>query len=163
MTQSCWLQSEVYLKRTIKDFNEESHNEKFKKMNYESDRHFYCRTIIKSELSNIGIQTFFGVDVGNMDILRANSNYDIVTEDMSALIDIGITPARNYFRGLTEPRSRNFLITSYFDDYMDDIIFSCFTKADDASFLDAVREYAEGFKMYIPNPQTAAENEMFYS
>jgi hypothetical protein len=81
---------------------------------------------------------------------------------MSALIDIGLTPARNYFRGLTEPRSKNFLITAYFDDYMDNIIFSCFTKINETSLLDAVREYVEGFKMYIPNAQSTADNEMYY-
>lgn len=156
------VQSEVYLKRTKQDFNEEYYTERYKKMSYESDRHFYCRVIIQDELCKLGIGTLNSVDAGNMDILRSNSNYDIATEDLSALIDIGLTPARNYFRGLTELRVKNFLITPYFDDYMDDIIFSCFTRSNDEGFNNAVREYQEGYKMYAPNPQVTAENEMYY-
>jgi len=33
---------------------------------------------------------------------------------------------------------------------MDDIIFCCLKRADDEAFLDAVKDYEDGFKMFIP-------------
>lgn len=147
------LHREAVLKRTQFDRTEEYFLTRYKKMNYESDRHYYCRTALQEEFKNIGIESYSGIDVGNMQILRTNSNYDIVTEDFQCMIDIGLSPARNYFRGLTDLRSRDFLITSFFDDYMDDVVFSVFTRTADQDFLDAVREYEEGFKPYMAMPQ----------
>jgi hypothetical protein len=145
------VQKELILKRTNIDVPEEYYQEKYKKIKFESDRHFLCRSIVKEELKHLGIMTIDDISVGNMDILRSSSNYDIVTEDFSVLIDIGLTPARNFFRGLTDLKVKDYLITSYFDDYMDDIIFSCFTRSDDETFIDAIKDYQEGYKIYVPN------------
>jgi hypothetical protein len=145
------VRKELALKRATIGNSEEYYLEKYKKINYESDRHFLCRSIIQEELENLGINTINDISVGNMDILRSNSNYDIIAEDFSVLIDVGLTPARNFFRGLTDLKVKDYLITSYFDDYMDDIIFSCFTRSNDDTFIDALKDYQEGFKLYIPN------------
>jgi len=157
-------QKEVFLKRTNVGINEEYYLEHYKKMSYESDRHFLCRTIIQDELKRLGFETFSDMSVGDMNILRSNSNYDIVTTDFSTIIDVGLTPARNYFRGLTDLRVRNYLITTYFDDYMDDIIFGCFTRSNDDDFIVAVKDYQEGFKQYVPNnAQEEYSGRMFYN
>ena len=50
----------------------------------------------------LGINTINWVEAGDIKILRSNSNYDIAAEDLSFIIDIGLTPARNFFRGLTD-------------------------------------------------------------
>jgi len=76
-------------------------------------------------IGQLGIDVVPGTDVGNMNILRANANYDIAAKDLSFIMDIGFTPARNFFRGLTDTRVKYYLVTTYFDDYMDDIIFCC--------------------------------------
>lgn len=154
--------TEASLKRTDITINEEYYLERYKKLNYESDRHFLCRAVIQEELKKKRINTYSGVAVGNMDILRANSNFDIVAEDFSALIDVGLTPARNYFRGLTDLKVKNYLLTTYFDDYMDDIIFSVFTRANDDDFINTVRDYEEGFKLYAPNPQEQSLERQYY-
>lgn len=145
------VQSEVVLKRKTLNFSEEYYYEKYKKLHFESGRHFLCRAIIQDELKHMGIPTISSIDIGNMGILRSNSNYDLVLEDFSAIIDIGLTPARNYFRGLTDLKVKNYLITTYFDDYMDDIIFCVFTRSNDSDYLDALKDYEEGFKQYSPN------------
>lgn len=155
--------TEAVLVRTKTDFAEEYYLERYKKINYETDRHFLCRTIIQDELLRMGIPTISDISVGNMDILRSNSNYDIVTEDFSAVIDIGLTPARNYFRGLTDLKVRNYLITSYFDDYIDEIIFGIFTRSNDKDYLDAVKDYEEGFKLFVPNPPEQYEERKYYN
>jgi hypothetical protein len=155
-------QSEHVLKRSSAGINEEYYLERYKKMNFESDKHFLCRTAIQDELKKLEIDSFGGIDVGNMNILRSNANYDIVTEDFSSIIDIGLTPARNYFRGLTDLKVKHYLITSYFDDYMDDVIFSCFTRSCDEYYLNAVRDYEEGFKIYTPDLQPDLEDRNFY-
>ncbi|MCX7710292.1 MAG: hypothetical protein N2484_10650 [Clostridia bacterium] len=155
------VQSEGILKRSKLDAPEEYYLENYKKFHFESDRHFLCRTIIQDELKSLGIDSMSSMDIGNMDILRANSNYDIVTGDFSAIIDIGLTPARNYFRGLTDLRVKNYLITSYFDDYMDDIIFSVFTRSSNEDFLEALKDYEEGFKQYAPNSFAYLESREF--
>jgi hypothetical protein len=103
------------------------------------------------------------VDVGNMDILHSNSNYDIVTEDFSTLIDIGLTPARNFFRGLTESRVRAYMLTNYFDDYTDNIIFNVFTKTNEQYFFEAVRDYEEGSKDYFPQSFQSDESRPYYN
>jgi hypothetical protein len=154
--------TEAVLVRTNTDFAEEYYLERYKKINYETDRHFLCRTIIQDELLKMGIPSISDISVGNMDILRSNSNYDIVTDDFGAIIDIGLTPARNYFRGLTDLKVRNYLITTYFDDYIDEIIFGVFTRSNDKDYLDAVRDYEEGYKMFIPNPQIPLEERKYY-
>ena len=153
--------SEASLKRSDSSIVEEYYLDRYKKMNLESDRHFLCRTVIQDELRKLGINTYSGLDVGNMDILRSNSNYDIVADDYSFIIDVGLTPARNYFRGLTDPRIKHYLHTSYFDEYMDDIIFSIFTKGDEISYLEAISEYREKYKEYVP--QGSGENELLYN
>lgn len=157
------VQSESVLRRSNSDIVEEYYLERYKKMNFESDRHFLCRTVIQDELKKLGIETMSGIGAGNMSILRADSNYDIVAADFSAMIDVGLTPARNYFRGLTDLRVRNYLITTYFDDYMDDIIFCTFSRANDQNFLDAITDYQEGFKDYTPNYNEQPENRMYYN
>jgi len=151
------IQKELILKRTAIDLPEEYYQGKYKKIKFESDRHFLCRSIIKEELERLGIMTIDDINVGNMDILRSNSNYDIVAEDFSVLIDIGLTPARNFFRGLTDLKVKDYLITSYFDDYIDDIIFSCFTRSDDDTFIEAIKDYQEGYKIYVPNLSRSPE------
>lgn len=153
--------SEAVLRRTAMDFPEEYYLERYKKINYETDRHFLCRTIIQDELGKIGINTISDLGAGNMDILRSNSNYDIVVEDFSALVDIGLTPARNYFRGLTDLKVRNYFITTYFDDYIDEVIFGVFSRKNDQDFLDAVKDYEEGFKIFVPHAQ--AEDRMYHN
>ncbi|MDK2799636.1 MAG: hypothetical protein PWP27_1367 [Clostridiales bacterium] len=135
------LLTQAILKRTALDINEEYYLERYKKINFETDQHFLCRTIIQDELKRMGIDTDHSVSVGDMNILHTNSNYDIVTDDFSVLIDVGLTPARNYFRGLTDLRVKNYLITTYFDDYIDDIIFAVFTRANDERFVQAVKHY----------------------
>jgi hypothetical protein len=154
--------SEYLLKRTIMHFVEEYFMERYSKFQYESDRHYICRTLIQEELGKMDMGTMAGTDAGNMTILRANSSYDIILEDFSTLIDIGLTPARNFFRGITDLRVKNYLISSYYDDYMDDIVFSGFSRVNDNDFLDAVRDYEEGYKMYTPNPQPEFEERKFY-
>jgi len=162
MDNKLLVQDEVYLKRTNIDFTEEYYLERYKKAHFESVRHFFCRAIIQDELERLGFQTYDNMDMGNMEILRSNSNYDIVLDDLSAIIDVGLTPARNFFRGLTDLRVKNFLITTYFDDYMDDIIFSVFSRTDDDAFCDAVKDYVDGFKQYIPNLQLQSDESMYY-
>lgn len=152
MENNLLSRDELVLKRTNIDFKEEYYDEKYKRMAMESNKHFYCRVIIQDELKKLGIDNVNGIDVGNMRILRSNSNYDIVAEDFSAIIDIGLVPARNYFRGLTDLRVKNYLITTYFDDYMDDIIFACFTRTNNEDYLNAVMDYQEGFKEYSRAP-----------
>ena len=144
---------EASLKRTRLDQPEEYYLERYKKMNFESDRHFLCRTILQEEFTKRGFASYSGMDIGDMQILRENSNYDIVTEDFQCLIDVGLAPARNFFRGLTDLRTRDYMITAVFDDYMDDVLFSVFTRTADQDFLDAVRDYEEGFKPYMAIPQ----------
>lgn len=144
------IKNEVILKRTNLNASEEYYLDRYKKGHFESDRHFLCRTIIQDELNKLGIKTESFVDIGNMSILRSNSNYDIALADFSATIDIGLTPARNYFRGLTDLRIKNYLITSYFDDYNDDVIFSNFTRGNDDDFINAIKDYEDGFKLNIP-------------
>lgn len=143
--------SEVTLKRTKESFDEEFFKETYKKMSYESDRHYLCRASIQEELKKLGIKTSVGLDVGNMGILRANCSYDIVSSDFSLIIDIGLTPARSYFRGLTDLRVQHYLLSPYFDDYMDEIIFANFSRISRNAFLEAMKDYQEGFKDYTPN------------
>ncbi len=144
--------SETVLKRTGLNFTEEYYLERYRKISFETDRHFLCRTIIQDELYRLGIKTMNDTSVGHMDILRSSSSYDIVAGDLSVLIDVGLAPARNYFRGLTDLKVKNYLITTYFDDYMDDIIFSVFSRGNDQYFLDAVKDYEDGFNILFPNP-----------
>ncbi|MCX7923522.1 MAG: hypothetical protein N3B21_16160 [Clostridia bacterium] len=157
------IRGEFSLKRTAIGVNEEYYLERYKKMRFETDRHFLCRTIIQEELKKFDIETFSGLNIGNMDILRCDSSYDITTEDFNIIIDVGLTPARNYFRGLTDLKVKNYLITTFFDDYMDDIIFCSFSRADDKLFLDALKDYQEGFKLYTPNPQEHFDERMYYN
>lgn len=151
---------EAFLKRTSTGAPEEYFLDRYKKMSYESDRHFLCRTMIQDELMRMGINAYSDMTIGDMNILRANSSYDIMTDDFKTLIDVGLTPARNFFRGLTDTRVENYLITTYFDDYMDDIVFAVFNRVNDGNFISAVKDYEEGFKMYIPNPQEKYELPM---
>lgn len=148
---------ETVLKRSTTGISESFYKENYVKMNFESNRHFLCRSVIQEELKRLDIDTISGIDVGNMEVLRTNSNYDIITNDFSALIDVGLTPARNYFRGLTDLKVKNYLITSYFDDYIDDIIFFNFSRTDDDLFINAVKDYEEGFKLY--SPESAVVNK----
>lgn len=157
------VQSEAILKRTNIDFKEEYYLERYKKISFETDRHFLCRAIIQDEFDRMGIKTFDNMEVGNMEILRSNSNYDIVLSDFSAIIDVGLTPARNYFRGLTDLKIGSFLISSYFDDYMDDIVFSVFTRSNDQDFIDAVKDYAKGYGQYIPNINKQPDERKSYN
>lgn len=149
------LQEDAFLIRTITDFREETYMVKYKKMSHESTKHYLCRAILAQELEKLGIDTVPGTDAGNMNILRASANYDIAAKDLSFIMDIGLTPARNFFRGLTDTRVKYYLITSYFDDYMDDIIFCCLRRAEDKAFLDAVKDYEDGFKMFIPEESSS--------
>ncbi len=151
--------SEAVLKRKEPSIVEEYYLERYKKLSHESDRHFLCRTIIQDELKKLGIDSISGKDIGNMEILRSNCSYDIVTFDFTTIIDVGLTPARNYFRGLTDLKVKDFLITSYFDDYMDEIIFSVISRTDDTDFLDAVKEFEELNKLYIPGNNEISSNE----
>lgn len=144
------IQEELVLKRTIIDFKEDFFENKYKKTNYESTRHYLCRALIQDELMLLGINTSNSVEVGDMKILRSSSNYDIVADDLSFISDVGLTPARNFFRGLTDLRVKFYLITTYFDDYMDDIIFGLFKRNNDTSFIDAIRDYEDGYKLYYP-------------
>lgn len=139
--------TEAILRRKDMDLPEEYYLERYKKYNYETDRHFICRTIIQDELKKHGINTYSGMSLGNMDILRSNANYDIVTEDFTAAIDVGLTPARNYFKGLTDLRIKHFYLTTYFDDYIEDIIFSVFTRDNDEEFLSIIKDYMEGLSI----------------
>ncbi|HHV29688.1 hypothetical protein [Acetivibrio mesophilus] len=149
------LQEEAYLTRTNIDFREETYMIKYKKMSHESTNHYLCRAILMEELEKLGIETLPGTDAGNMNILRSSANYDIAAKDLSFVMDIGLTPARNFFRGLTDTRVKYYLITSYFDDYMDHIIFCCLKRAKDEAFLDAVKDYEDGFKTFIPKESSA--------
>lgn len=155
------IRTEAVLKRSQLDLPEEYYLDKYTKFHFESDRHFLCRTIIQDELLRLGINTMSSLSVGNMNILRANSNYDIVTENFDAIIDVGLTPARNYFRGLTDLRVRNYMITTYFDDYIDDIVFSVFTRSSAEAYLDVMKDYEEGFKQYSPNSYNYLESQSF--
>lgn len=132
---------EVALKRTGMDLSEEYLLNRYNKMKLESDRHFFCRAMLQEEFKRLGFDSFSGLDVGNMQILRSNSHYDIITEDFQCIIDIGLAPARNFFRGLTDLRTRCYMITSFFDDYMDDVLFSVFIRGRDQDFLDAVKKH----------------------
>lgn len=153
---------EAVLKRTEAGINKEYYLERYKKTRYESDKHFLCRAIIQDELKKLGLDTLSGLDIGNMEILRVNSSYDIVSKDFQTIIDVGLTSARNYFRGLTDVRVKTYLIASYFDDYIDDIKFTAFTRIDDKLFLNAVKDYIEGFKEYIPGTQSSILSEESY-
>lgn len=144
------IREEAIFKRTIIDFKESYFQKNYKKPSFESTRHYFCRALIQEELLNLGIKTSSWVEAGDINILRANSNYDIAADDLSFIIDIGLTPARNFFRGLTDLRVKFYLTTNYFDDYIDDIIFVLFKRNDDIAFIDAVRDYEEGFKQYTP-------------
>ncbi|MFZ5989004.1 MAG: hypothetical protein ACOYWZ_18020 [Bacillota bacterium] len=139
---------ERILKRTVIDFKEEYYEDRYVKMSHESSRHYLCRTTIQDELEKLGINTISSTDVGDMNILRSNSNYDIAASDLSFIMDIGLTPARNFFRGLTDLRVKYYLITTYFDDYMDDIIFALFRRTNDSTFIDAIKDYEDSFKTY---------------
>jgi hypothetical protein len=156
------IQGEAVLKRTSTAISEEYYLERYRKMSYESDRHFLCRTVIQDELKKMHINTISCVDIGDMNILRSSSNYDIATEDHTAIIDVGLSPARNFFRGLTDLKVRNYLITTYFDDYMDDIVFSTFSRSNDKDYINAVMEYEEGFKLYTPDPMRRAAERPYY-
>lgn len=146
------LREEVILRRTITDIKEGVLEDKYKKTNYESTRHFLCRALIQEELMLLGVNTSSSVEVGNMNILRLSSNYDIAANDSSFILDIGLTPARNFFRGLTDLKVKYYLITTYFDDYIDDIRFGLFKRSDDSSFIDAVKDYEEEYNLYTPVP-----------
>jgi len=135
------LLREAVLKRKKIGLPEVYYLDKYKKANFESSRHFLCRSMIQEELENLGIETMSFMDVGDMSVLHENSNYDIITSDLSAAIDIGLTPARNYFRGLTDKRVQVYLITTFFDDYMDDIVFSAFSRADDVRFFESIKDF----------------------
>jgi hypothetical protein len=156
------VMNEAILKRSSPDIIEEYYLERYKRESYESDRHFLCRTVIQDELQKLGISTSFGAEAGNMAILRSSSNYDIVLDDFSAIIDVGLTPARNFFRGLTDLRVKDYLVTTYFDDYMDDIIFSVFKRENDSDFIEAIKDYQEGFKQYTPQVQERGDERMYY-
>jgi len=132
---------EAVLKRKKIGLPEIYYLDKYKKINFESSRHFLCRAMIQEELDNLGIETMSFTDAGDMSILHENSNYDILTSDFGAAIDVGLTPARNYFRGLTDKRMQIYLITTFFDDYMDDIVFSAFSRADDSRFFECIKDY----------------------
>ncbi len=140
------MQSEYVLSRTIKDFDESFFSERYRKLRHETEKHYICRTLIQEELFKYGIRTYAGIDVGNMNVLRSNCSYDIVTYDFLQIIDIGLTSARNFFKGLTDLRVGGFFLTNYFDDYTDDIIFSCFTRSNDQDFLNAVADYEDSFR-----------------
>lgn len=142
------MASEAILKRSSSDIPEEYYHENYKKLNMESDRHFLCRAIIQDELKKLGVETMVSVDLGEMNILRENSCYDVVLSDFSAAIDIGLTPARNFYKGLTDLRVKNYLITNYFDDYIDDIVFFVLSRNDDKAFIDAVKEFQATFDAY---------------
>jgi len=143
------VQEEAILARTITDFKEETYMQKYKKMRDESTRHYLCRAILTEELDKLGIDVVPDRRRKH-EHTSANANYDIAAKDLSFIMDIGFTPARNFFRGLTDTRVKYYLVTTYFDDYMDDIIFCCLKRADDEAFLDAVKDYEDGFKMFIP-------------
>jgi hypothetical protein len=135
------LFKETVLKRKQPHHNEEYYKERYKKAKYESDRHLICRAVIHEELKEIGISTVSSVNIGDMNILRSNSCYDIASADFSILIDIGYAPARNYFRGLTDLRVKYYMLSPFFDDYMDDIRFSVFMRGSEKRFLDMVGDY----------------------
>jgi len=144
------IREEAIFKRTITDYKESYFQKNYKKASFESTRHYLCRALIQEELMLLGIKTSNWVEIGDINILRANSNYDIAADDLSFIIDIGLTPARNFFRGLTDLRVKYYLTTNYFDDYIDDIIFVLFKRSDDNTFIDAVKDYEEGFRLYTP-------------
>ncbi|MDP4092658.1 MAG: hypothetical protein Q8920_04785 [Bacillota bacterium] len=153
--------TEAVMKRSDVNLTDECLLEHYKKMKYESERHFLCRTAIQEELKKIGIASFEGMGLGNMDILRANSTYDITIEDFSAAIDIGLAPARNYFRGLTDLRLRHYYITPFFDEYMDEVIFNVFTRVDDNTFIGAVKDYVtNSYEAPITGTNTEEFNDL---
>lgn len=154
------LQEEVIFKKTITDFSESHFQKKYKKSSSESSTHYLCRSLIQEELALLGINNSSWVEAGCINILRANSNYDIAANDLSFVIDVGLTPARNFFRGLTDLKVKFFLVTNYFDDYIDDIIFELFRRSDDNAFIEAVKDYEEGYKLY--NPMVSEENLLNY-
>ncbi|NLD47713.1 MAG: hypothetical protein GX660_11015 [Clostridiaceae bacterium] len=141
---------EFALKRTVTDINEEYYQEKYRKMNYESTRHYLCRAVIQEELKKLGINNTCCVDVGNMDLLRSNSSYDIAADDLSFIIDVGLTPARNFFKGLSDLRVGYYLVTTYFDDYMDDIVFFALRRTNDELFLKELSGYKEEYRELVP-------------
>ena len=155
---SLLLHEEIILKKTITDFNERYFKDKYKKSTSESTRHYLCRALIQEELKLLGVNTSNWVEAGNINILRSNSNYDIAADDLSFIIDVGLTPARNFFRGLTDLRVKFYLITNYFDDYIDDIIFEVFKRNDDDRFIDAVKDYEDGYKLLTPIPEENSLN-----
>lgn len=124
----------------------------YKKMPLESDRHFSCRAAIQEEMVKLGVECIVGADAGDMNILRENSCYDIITDDFTILMDIGLTPARNYFRGLTDLRVQYFMVTNFFDSYMDDIAFSVFSRSQDEDFIRMIQDYEESFKVQTTMP-----------
>jgi hypothetical protein len=134
---------EAVLKRSEMDLPEEYYLQNYKKKINETSRHFLCRAIIQDELKKIGIESSSEIGLGNMELLRANSNYDIVTDDFTTAIDIGLSPARNYFRCLTDLRVTHYFLTAFFDDYIQDIVFSVFTRAANEEFIQAVKDYME--------------------
>ncbi len=138
---------EAVLTRTQLDLPEEYYYEKNKKKIGETDRHFLCRAIIQDELHRMGIESYSETGLGDMGILRANSNYDIVDLNFSFAIDVGLVPARNYFRGLTDLRIKHYLIAPFFDDYIKDIIFGVFSRTNDKDFTDTVKDYVEGINV----------------
>ena len=101
-------------------------------------------------MGKLGIETLCSESLGDLNILRSNENYDIVTYDRSAAIDVGFASARKFFKCLTDLNVKNYLVTPLFDDYIDDIVFSVFSRSSDSDFIDAVKEYQEGFKKYVP-------------
>jgi len=150
----------AFLKRNFLDKSEEYYKETYKKIKYESNRHFLCRAIVQEELKNLGISTISGTNVGDMSILSSNSFYDIVSDDFSTLIDIGFTPACNFFRGLTDMRVNAYLITTYFDDYMDDILFTLLKREDDKLFIDEIRDYVKKSNIYHPDAFYTSERHI---
>jgi len=150
---------QCYMKRTNIGAGEEYFMLKYKKFNYESDRHFLCRAAIKDEIVKMGFAFLTNIEKGDLNILRSTANYDIVTADSSTIIDIGLTPARNYFKGLTDLKIQGYLYTPFFDDYMDDILFTVFTRGNDKDFLDAVAEYEERYKT-VPTLQSEQYMEL---
>lgn len=153
--------TEGILKRSVNNLDEEYFIKKYTKQTFESINHYLCRTIIQEELHNLDINTFSSVEMGNLNILSSNANYDIVTENYDVLIDIGFTPARNYFKGLTDLRVQYYMMVNFFDDYDDDIIFSIFTRADDNKFLDSVKLYTDSKTNKISNTINTPSEEHY--
>ncbi|TYQ15531.1 UNVERIFIED_CONTAM: hypothetical protein Cloal_1998 [Acetivibrio alkalicellulosi] len=146
ISEKLLIQEEFILKRTNIDFREELYEEIYPKVSHESSRHYFCRAIVQEELKKLAIDTTYDTQAGDMSILRSSSIYDIAANDMSFLIDIGLTPARNYYKGLTDLKVKYYLISTYFDDYMDEIIFCSLKRTNDTSFINSVRNYEESFR-----------------